>query len=130
MSWLEKQMRWLMLLAGALTCTTVYAAVAPQAALRATFGATLEGPVAEIVVRNWGALITLVGLMLVYGAFVPAARRLALTVAVLSKFIFIALVLSFGRDMLSHQVGTAMVVDTVWVLLFGTFLISTKFRAH
>ncbi len=129
MSWLEKQMRWLMLLAGALTCTTVYAAVAPQAALRATFGATLEGPVAEIVVRNWGALITLVGLMLIYGAFVPAARRLALTVAVLSKFTFIALVLSYGRDMLVHQVGVAVVTDAVWVLLFGTYLIATKFRA-
>lgn len=40
-----------------LTCTMLYAAIAPQAALRSTFGESLDGPVAEIVVRNWGALI-------------------------------------------------------------------------
>jgi hypothetical protein len=31
----------------------VYAAIAPQDALRTTFGETLDGPVADIVVRNW-----------------------------------------------------------------------------
>jgi len=121
-------MKWIMLLAGVLTCTMLYAAVAPQAALRATFGETLEGPLAEIVVRNWGALITLVGLMLIYGAFVEAARRLVLTVAVLSKATFIALVLSFGRELLAYQVSTAVVVDAVWVVVFGAYLIGTKHR--
>jgi hypothetical protein len=52
---------------GALTCTMVYAAIAPQAALRSTFGTTLEGPLAEVLVRNWGALIALVGAMLIRG---------------------------------------------------------------
>lgn len=57
--------KWIMLVSGVLTCTMAYAAIAPQAALHATFGETLEGPLADIVVRNWGALITLVGAMLV-----------------------------------------------------------------
>jgi len=48
---------------GVLTCTMVYAAIAPQEALRSTFGETLDGPVADIVIRNWGVLITLVGAM-------------------------------------------------------------------
>ena len=48
-----------------------YAVVAPPAALMPTFGETLTGPVADIVVRNWGALITLIGAMLIYGAFDP-----------------------------------------------------------
>ena len=47
----------------------VYAALAPQSALHSIFGSTLDGPLAEIVVRNWGALITLIGAMLIYGAF-------------------------------------------------------------
>lgn len=126
MSWLARQLRWLMLVSGALTCTMVYAALAPQAALRSNFGSTLEGPVADIVVRNWGALITLVGLMLVYGAFVEPVRRLVLTVAVVSKATFIALVLSFGRELLEYQVRTAVVVDAVWVVVFGAYLIGTK----
>jgi hypothetical protein len=42
----------IMLVSGALTCTMLYATIAPQAALRGTFGDTLHRPVAEIVVRN------------------------------------------------------------------------------
>jgi hypothetical protein len=125
MSWLTKQMRWLMLVAGVLTCTMVYAAIDPRAALQSNFGSPLEGPVAEIVVRNWGALIALVGLMLVYGALVPTARRLVLSVAVLSKLTFIALVLSFGRELLSHQVGVAVAIDSLWVVLFGAYLVGS-----
>jgi len=61
MSWIVDRIKWIMIVSGALTCTMIYAAFAPEAALHSTFGRTLEGPVAEIVVRNWGALITLVG---------------------------------------------------------------------
>ena len=123
MNWIVGKMKWIMLLAGVLTCTMLYAAVAPQAALRATFGETLEGPLAEIVVRNWGALITLVGAMLIYGAFRPASRPLILTVAGLSKVTFIGLVLLYGREFLGHQVGISVVVDSVMVLLFAVYLI-------
>ena len=65
MNFIAAYIKWIMLVSGALTCTMVYAAIAPQAALRATFGETLQGPLAEIVVRNWGALITLMGAMLI-----------------------------------------------------------------
>jgi hypothetical protein len=82
MHFVVANMKWIMLLSGVLTSTMVYAVVAPQAALLSTFGETLEGPVAEIVVRNWGALIGLMGAMLVYGAFEPAERPLILMVAV------------------------------------------------
>jgi hypothetical protein len=37
------------------------------AARSSTFGETLEGTLAELVVRNWEALIKLVGGMLIYG---------------------------------------------------------------
>ena len=49
------KIKWIMLVSGVLTCTMIYAAIAPQAALRGTFGEALEGPVAEIVVRNWAS---------------------------------------------------------------------------
>ena len=88
--------KWIMLAAGVLTCTMIYAAIAPQAALRGTFGETLDGPLAEIVVRNWAVLITLIGAMLIYGAYHAAARPLVLCVAAFSKLVFIALVLAQG----------------------------------
>lgn len=117
-----------MLVSGALTCTMVIAAIAPGAALESNFGATLEGPVAEVVVRNWGALITLVGAMLIYGAFNPPVRGLVLTVAGLSKLVFIALVLSHGDLFMPYQVGTAVVVDAVWVLIFAWYFVVNRRR--
>src|SRR5262245_58859028 len=96
MNWLVANMKWIMIVSGLLTCTMVYSAVAPHAALRSTFGDSLEGPLAEIVVRNWGALIALVGGMLIYGAYHPPVRPLVLTVAGLSKVIFIGLIATHG----------------------------------
>jgi hypothetical protein len=103
MNWVVTKMKWIMLLSGVLTCTMVYAAVAPQAALRSMFGASIEGPLAEIVVRNWGILITLVGGMLIYGAFNAQARPLVLIVAGLSKLTFIGLVLTMARSILGSR---------------------------
>ena len=61
MLWIVSSMKWIMLLSGVLTSTMIYAAIAPDAALQSTFGETLSGPLAQIVVRNWGALIALIG---------------------------------------------------------------------
>jgi len=126
MSYIVAKIKWIMLVSGALTCTMLYAAIAPQAALRSTFGESLEGPVAEIVVRNWGALITLVGAMLIYGAYDPPGRPLILTVAGISKLIFIGLVLVHGRDFLGHQVSLAILIDLAAVALFIAYLISLR----
>lgn len=123
MNFFVSKMKWIMLISGLLTCTMLYAAIAPQAAQVSSFGESIQGPVAEVVVRNWGALIALVGGMLIYGAFNPPSRPLVLVVAGLSKIIFIALVLIYGRQFLGHQAGIAVVVDSVMVILFAIYLI-------
>lgn len=125
-SWIVLKMKWIMLVSGALTSTMLYAAIAPQAALRSTFGETLDGAVAEIVVRNWGALIALVGAMLIYGAYDPPGRHLILTVAGFSKLIFIGLVLAQGRQYLGHQAGVAVAIDLVMVALFICYLVGVR----
>lgn len=119
-------MKWIMIVSGALTCTMLYAAIAPQAALRSTFGDSMEGPLVEIVVRNWGALIALVGAMLIYGAYHPSVRPLVLTVAGLSKLIFVGLVVAYGSQYLGHQVGFAIGVDLVMVALYIGYLIGIR----
>jgi hypothetical protein len=48
MSFVTRNIKWVMLVSGALTCTMVYAAIAPEAALSSTFGETLDGPLAEL----------------------------------------------------------------------------------
>lgn len=59
MNAVTKNMKWIMLVSGVLTCTMIYAAIDPRAAVLSMFGETLEGPLAEIMVRNWGVLVAL-----------------------------------------------------------------------
>ena len=125
MRWIVASMKWIMIVCGLLTCTMLYAAIAPQAALEATFGASLDGPLAEVVVRNWGVLIALMGVMLLYGAFVPSARPLVLIVAGLSKVVFIGLMLTAGRPFLSRA-GIAVASDIVQVALFTGYLLAIR----
>ena len=125
MSWFVRNFKWVMLVSGLLTLTMVQAAFAPQAALRSTFGDSLEGPLAEIVVRNWGALIALIGAMLIYGAFRPQVRSLVLAVAGASKVVFISLILTYGTQYLG-KVGIAVVVDSLMIVLFIAYLLISR----
>jgi hypothetical protein len=117
MNWIIAQIKWIMLVSGILTCTLIYATIAPQAALMWMFGSTLEGSLAEIIVRNWGALIGLVGAMQIYGAFKSQSRSLILTVASISKLLFVGLILTYGRQYLD-KAGNAIAIDLVLVILF------------
>ena len=119
----------IMLIAGVLTCTMAYAAVFPDAALTAMFGQSLsDGALADIIVRSWGTLITLVGAMLVYGAFRPKERPLILTIAGLSKLVFVGLLVLFGSQYFPKTV-TLIVADGVSVVLFAICLPSARREA-
>jgi len=128
MTWIVSKIKWIMLVSGLLTCTMLYAAIAPEAALQSSFGEQLDGPLASIIVRNWGALIALVGGMLVYGAYDPPGRPLILTVAGLSKLTFVTLVVTQGRQFLSRQVGISVAVDSLMIVLFAIYLIGRRRR--
>jgi hypothetical protein len=124
MAW-STAIKWIMLVSGVLTLTMVSALIAPHAAMRSTFGATLDGALAEIVVRNWGLLIGLVGAMLIYGAYHPEVRPLVLVVAAVSKVAFIGLVLLYGSQYLATA-RLAIGVDAVMVGLFVVSLLTTR----
>lgn len=124
MGWIGSNIRWIMIISGALTASMLYASIAPRAAMQSTFGETLDGPLADLIVRNWGALIGLIGVMLIYGAFHEQARSIILIVAGASKLVFIALIVSQGERYLAHQAGIAVAIDSVMVLLFAWYLLS------
>jgi hypothetical protein len=133
MNWIIANIKWIMLLSGALTCTMFYAAIAPQAALQSLFGASFfgtsleSGMLAEIIVRNWGALITIMGAILIYGAFNASSRTLVLTISGISKLIFMGLVLVYGQQYL-NKASIAIAIDAVSVLLFIGYLIGDRQR--
>jgi hypothetical protein len=126
MSWIARHIHRIMMASGLLTLSMVYALVAPDAALHATFGAGVSGPVGDVVVRNWGALIGLMGVLLIYAARRPEVRPVALALAGASKAVFIGLVLSHGTQFLGHQAGVAVIVDSIWVAVFAAYLLTAR----
>src|SRR5262245_34465577 len=126
MSWIVGNIARLMIVAGVLTCSMVYALISPEDAVRSTFGETMTGPAADTIIRNWGALIALMGGMLIYGAFRPPVRAMVLTVAGASKIVFVLLVLSHGERFLEHQAGVAVLIDTAWIVIFASYLAAAR----
>ena len=119
---IAKNIKWIMLVSGVLTSTLLLAAIAPDSALRMIFGETLEGPLSDIIVRNWGVLVGLVGMLLIYGAFNEQVRKLVLVLATTSKVAFVGLILAFGSNYLS-KVGTSIAIDTLFIVLFVVYLL-------
>jgi hypothetical protein len=126
MTAIVRHIRWVMLVCGLLTATMVQVAMAPDAALQSTFGETVQGPLAHLLARSWGTLVALVGVMLIYGAFVPPVRNLVLSVAGLSKAIFVVLVLAEGGRYLGERAGIAVVTDSLVVLIFVWYLVAAR----
>jgi len=125
---INRNIKWLMLVAGMLTCSMVLAVFSPELALKNTFGASIQDPLAEVVVRSWGSLITLVGAMLIYGAFRPVHRNLILLIATLGKAIFVGLVVTVGSQFLGKAALT-IAFDATVVVLFTLYLLSPQNRA-
>jgi len=115
----------IMALSGLLTLTMLYAAIAPAAAVQSMFGETADGAMASIVVPNWGVLIGLMGALLLWGAYHAPSRRLALIVAGASKVAFVGLILARGQHYLDG-LGVAVVVDSVMVVLFASYLLFAR----
>jgi hypothetical protein len=116
---IQAQTKPIMLLSGGLTCTMAYAIFFPEAALTSQFGESLDnGALAQIVVRSWAALITLVGAMLLYGAFRPAQRVLILTFAGLSKLVYVILLLVYGSAYMP-TILMPIIVDGTVIILFA-----------
>ncbi|MBL4581670.1 MAG: hypothetical protein JKY29_07615 [Gammaproteobacteria bacterium] len=125
MTFITTHIKWIMLITGLVTCSMFQAFLFPENGLNMLFGANIDGPIAEIVVRNWGALIGIVGLLLIFGAFKPHSRPLILVLGIVSKITFIGLILTYGNDYL-ETAGSAIVFDSIAILLFLIYLIHNR----
>ncbi len=129
MTFIANNMKWIMIVSGALTSTMFYAMLAPQAALASMFGDVLNGPLAEIVVRNWGALVGMVGVLLIYGAFRPHNRPIILVFAGVSKTVFIMLVLVYGRVLPGTMMYLVIAIDFVMTVVSALYLMQLRARS-
>jgi hypothetical protein len=125
MNIITTNIKWIMLIAGLLTCSMIFAVFAPQVALISMFGEALTQPLAQVVVRSWGFLIFLMGVLLIYGAFKPVYRNLSLIIVSLSKIVFISLIITFGVQYIEKSVVT-LIVDLIFITLFVLYLIKVR----
>lgn len=125
MNFIFSHIKWIMLVSGIITCSMILSALHPSLGLTLTFGDTLNGDLANIIVRNWGALIALVGGMLVYGAYNEPNRNLVLVVASISKSTFVLLNLIYGSTYFAKS-GIALAFDSVLVIVFVLYLLLHK----
>ncbi|NQZ51521.1 MAG: hypothetical protein HRT95_15520 [Moritella sp.] len=119
------KIKWIMIIAGLLTCSMIFAVFAPQAALISMFGEAISDPLGEVVVRSWGFLIFLMGVLLIYGAFKPVYRNLSLVIVGISKIAFISLILIFGEQYIEKSAVT-IIFDSILIALFAFYLIKVK----
>jgi len=114
-----------MVVTGLLTCTMLEAVFDPEMAVGNLFGEQLQGPLANMIVRSWGVLITLTGLMLIYGAFNITNRKFAAAIAAAGKIVYVGLVISLGNPYLSNA---ALVVgfDTVVAIILFIYVFTSR----
>jgi len=123
-----KNIKWILLVVGIVTCSMMLLVVSPVDGLVNTFGASYPGvdhPLAQIVTRSWGMLVTLTGVMLIYAAFNVQVRNFAMVVASISKVFFIGLVLIYAGQYMDRAI-IAVVFDSLAVTIFAFYLLSKK----
>ena len=122
-----KNIKWVMLVSGVLTFTMFYGLFAPQAALESMFGVSFNGTLETIVVRSWCALVGLMGAILIYGALDDKSRVFSISVATVSKVIFVCLVMFYGQEFLG-KVGPAIAMDCITIALAVFFLVALSVK--
>ena len=108
---------------GALTLTMFIAAIAPQTALQLSFGQTIDpSPLADLIIRSWGALVGSIGLAQIYAASHPPLHRFAAGLTIVTKLVFVILLVATGGAVLRGAMVT-VATDTALILLLALCLI-------
>ena len=127
MDFIIKNIKWVRLVSGVLTFTMFCGLFTPQAALESMFGVSFSGTLELIVVRSWCALVGLMGAILIYGALDDKSRVFSISVATVSKGIFVSLVMFYGQEFLG-EVGLAIALDCITIALAVLFLVALRVK--
>jgi hypothetical protein len=124
MSWIVTNIHWVLIVCGALTMSMLLPMLAPRFAFSNMFGEMADGPLGDLLMRNWGQMIFATGLMLIYAAYHDEARLPILLFASFGKLTFAALVLSKGARYARKPAILIAVGDLTMVGLFSWYLMS------
>jgi hypothetical protein len=119
-------MDWVLIVCGALTATMLFPMIAPRFAFKYMFGEVADGPLGELVTRNWGQMICATGLLLIYAAYHEEARLPILVFASFTKLTFASLVISNGGRYARKLAMQVAVGDLIMVGLFVWYLLAAS----
>jgi hypothetical protein len=126
MNWIVTNIYWVLIVCGALTATMLFPMIAPRRAFNFMFGEMPDGPLGELLGRNWGQMIFSTGLLLIYAACHEEARLPILVFASFTKLTFALLVISNGGRYARKLAMQIAIGDLTMVGLFVWYLIAAS----
>jgi hypothetical protein len=112
----------ILVVCGLLTASMLQFTLMPGRAARSVFGETVDGPMADVAVRGWGLLIALTGGMLLWAAFHPETRTLAIGVALISKVFYMGQLIARRGRFLKGMAGMTVILDLIMAALLATWM--------
>jgi hypothetical protein len=122
MDWIVINSYWVLIVCGVLTTTMLFPMIAPRRAFKNIFGEVADGPLGELLTRNWGQMIFATGLLLIYAAYHEEARLPILLFASFTKLTFALLVISNGERYARKLAMQVACGDLIMVGLFVWYL--------
>src|SRR6478736_1570531 len=112
----------ILIFTGATTAMALAQFIAPASVSRIIYGAAPTEVVGITLVRHWGLLVFLVGVLLIYAAFHPAVRELVTVVAAVEKIGFGLGI--FGTSLRRFPIALGIAVgDTLIPLVYVLYLV-------
>jgi hypothetical protein len=114
---------WLSIVSGGITALGGLGAfAAPRIFLRGTFGVEKPEPATLFLAVHWGALVIVLGALIVQSAYAPALRAPVLLAAAIEKFAIVGLV--FAGPLKRTPTMTALAcMDGAFALLYALYLL-------
>ncbi|HSZ73272.1 MAG TPA: hypothetical protein VK779_00515 [Rhizomicrobium sp.] len=125
MDWIIRNIDWILQISGVATCSMISLALAPRLTTRFVFGEGVVGAIPTLIVRSWGVMITLGGLLLIYASFHPEARLPILLFSFFGKSSFVVPVVAQPSRYLKQRAYTMAFGDIAMMACFAWYLIAT-----
>jgi len=121
----EELVKPFMIVSGLITSTTFIAVILPDIAISMFFAEEIDGNLEYLLVRNWGFLVTIIGILLIYGAYNPQFRNLILSITIASKSFFIILLVALGftkQSLVTIIFDSIVISVSIYFLIFRNYI--------
>lgn len=124
MGFIVQYFDWVLYITGALTASMFLMAIMPTRQFKSYFGTEISEPNVIMVVRHWGFMIGVIGLLLIYSGFEPSFRVPILWLAIVGKAAIVtSIVLRLGALKGTNAVQI-VIADIIMIALYVIYLVA------